>query len=239
MRKSRIFILLISILLLSTVAVFGQTTITSVKLNTTNVVLNEGQSESLRLSYCYVGSPDDIDIEWDSENDKIATISHGRIKGIGSGKTRVKAIVEDKEVYCDVTVNADKPVYIKTTQCYTELNKYRTAFNKGKKKKQKIATLKRDAALEKIAKIRVKEMAESGKFSHTRPNGKLSLTLIKGNKAKGENIAKGQTNAKDVTVAWYNSPGHRANMLRKKFKKVGIAAYKYKGTIYWCQIYSN
>ena len=120
---------------------------------------------------------------------------------------------------------------VNTNACYTELNKYR--------KDRKITVLKKDKNLEKIAKIRAKEMAETGKFSHTRPNGKRSLTLIKGNKAKGENIAMGFRDAKSVTRAWYESKGHRDNMLRKKFKKIGIAAYEYNGIIYWCQIYSS
>ena len=82
-------------------------------------------------------------------------------------------------------------------------------------------------------------MAKSGKFSHTRPNGKSGLTLIKGNLHKGENIAKGQKNCKDVSVAWYKSTGHRTNMLRKQFKKVGIACYEYNGVTYWAQVFSS
>ena len=87
-------------------------------------------------------------------------------------------------------------------------------------------------------------MAKSGKFSHTRPNGQSGLTLIKGNKAKGENIAMGQKTCEQVTKAWYNSKGHRDNMLSgnkasKKFTKVGIACYEYNGVTYWAQVFSN
>ena len=82
-------------------------------------------------------------------------------------------------------------------------------------------------------------MAKTGKFSHTRPNGKSGLTLIKGNKAKGENIAMGQKTCAQVSKAWYNSKGHRANMLRKNFKKVGIACYEYNGVTYWAQVFSS
>ena len=82
-------------------------------------------------------------------------------------------------------------------------------------------------------------MAKNNKFSHTRPNGKSGLTLIKGNLHKGENIAKGQKTGKEVTQAWYNSAGHRKNMLRKEFKKVGIACYEYNGVTYWAQVFSS
>ena len=82
-------------------------------------------------------------------------------------------------------------------------------------------------------------MAKHSKFSHTRPNGKQGLSLITGNKWKGENIAMGQKTCKAVSKAWYNSKGHRENMLRKQFTKVGIACYEYNGVTYWAQMFSN
>ena len=38
----------------------------------------------------------------------------------------------------------------------------------------------------------------------------------------GENVAVGQANAKEVTNVWYNSPGHRANMLNPNFRYIGV-----------------
>jgi uncharacterized protein YkwD len=121
--------------------------------------------------------------------------------------------------------------FVNTNAAYTHLNNYR--------KKAKVAALKKDAGLEKIAKIRAEEMAKHKKFSHTRPNGKSGLTLIKGNLHKGENIAMGQKTCEAVSKAWYNSKGHRENMLRKPFKKVGIACYEYNGIKYWAQMFSS
>ena len=89
----------------------------------------------------------------------------------------------------------------------------------------------------KAAKQRAKELVT--KYSHTRPNGTSCFTLVPGNLYKGENIAKGQKTCKAVSVAWYNSTGHRANMLRKQFKKVGIACYEYNGVTYWAQVFSS
>ena len=82
-------------------------------------------------------------------------------------------------------------------------------------------------------------MAKTGIFSHTRPNGKSGLTLIQGNLHKGENIAKGQRTCAEVVKAWYNSTGHRYNMLKKQYTKIGIAAYEYNGVIYWVQHFSS
>lgn len=128
-------------------------------------------------------------------------------------------------------INDDSNGFVSTKACYTLLKKYRRS---AKKK-----SLKRNVKLEKIAKIRAKEMATSGKFSHTRPNGKSSLTMIKGNVYKGENIAMGQRTCKEVSKAWYRSSGHRKNMLKKQYRKVGIAAYRYNGVIYWVQVFSS
>lgn len=128
--------------------------------------------------------------------------------------------------------------YANVSKGYNEINKYRNLYNKGKSKNKKICMLKRDVNLEKIAKIRAKEI--STKFSHTRPNGKRGLKLITGNKAKGENLARGNNITYiSATEMLYNSKSHRANMLRKEFTKVGIAAYKRNGITYYVQMFSN
>lgn len=57
----------------------------------------------------------------------------------------------------------------------------------------------------------------------------------------GENIAMGQVSCDEVTEDWketndpYDGQGHRRNMLDPGFNRVGIAAYKIGGTIYWVQ----
>ena len=204
--------------------------ITSFKLSKTSVTISEGKSVSLGISYGYKGtkptSKDLKNITWKSSNSNVAIVKGGVIKGNKAGTAKITATFGGKTATCTVKVTA-----INVNAAYTELNKYR--------KNAKLATLKKDANLEKIAKIRAKEMATTGKFSHTRPNGKSGLTLITGNKHKGENIAKGQTTAAEVTKAWYNSKGHRDNMLRKQFTKVGIACYTHNGVTYWAQVFSS
>ncbi|MCM1259211.1 MAG: CAP domain-containing protein [Roseburia sp.] len=62
--------------------------------------------------------------------------------------------------------------------------------------------------------------------------------------AAGENIAytsKGYgVNAKAVSQMWYNSPGHRANMLSGSYGKIGIGiAVADNGDIYYTQLFTN
>ena len=222
--------------------------IVSVKLSSSSVTMNAGQSKGLGVSasaYGMTSSEIQSEIrneaEWTSSNNSVATVNNGTVKAKKAGTTTITVDVDGNEATCVIIVNNVKPTVQNTNAAYNQLNNYRKAYNKSKKLKGKKAlkTLKRDAALEKIALQRAKEMAETGKFSHTRPNGKSGLTLIKGRKAKGENIAMGQKTCDQVSRAWYNSAGHRKNMLRKNFTKVGIAGYTLNGVTYWAQVFSN
>lgn len=239
LRSTLVIIIALMTLVIATATVnaASNSKVTSVDIQKANVALNVGKSEGLRVSYSYAGqAPDTKNIKWSSTNSGIAEIKSGTVKAKKAGTATVKVEFDGQTDTCKVTVKASPAKWINTSAAYTELNKLRKA--------KKLKALKRDANLEKIAKIRAEEMAKSGKFSHTRPNGKSGLTLIKGNKAKGENIAKGQTTCAQVTKAWYNSKGHRDNMLAgnkasKKFTKVGIACYEYNGVTYWAQVFSN
>ena len=195
------------------------------------MTLNKGLSGSLSVSYTYVGKIDATKFKWASSKPSVATVKNGVVKAVKPGTTKITVSMDGKQASCNVTVKYIKPTFVSTTQCYTSLNNYR--------KKAKVPTLKRDPSLESIAKIRAKELVK--KFDHVRPNGTRGLSLItkKGIWCKGENIAKGQTTCIKVSEAWYNSKGHRANMLRKQFKKVGIAGYKYNGVMYWVQLFSS
>jgi uncharacterized protein YkwD len=52
----------------------------------------------------------------------------------------------------------------------------------------------------------------------------------------GENIAAGYPTAKAVMRAWMRSPGHRHNILDRRFRKIGLGlARSADGTPYWVQ----
>ncbi len=51
-----------------------------------------------------------------------------------------------------------------------------------------------------------------------------------------ENIAMGQPDSQSVLRSWMNSPGHRANILNRSYRRIGVAAYQTdEGRIFWCQ----
>ncbi|KXN66553.1 SCP-like extracellular, partial [Conidiobolus coronatus NRRL 28638] len=51
-------------------------------------------------------------------------------------------------------------------------------------------------------------------------------------KSIGENVAHNQKNEYEVTQAWWDSPGHRKNMMNGKFVNVGFGYYKG----YWTEV---
>lgn len=238
MKKTLKATIIITVMLLAMViaavpaSVSAYSKVESVDINKSAVTTKAGAHVGLKVAVSYVGEqPDTKNIEWKSSNNSVATVKNGTVVAKKAGKATITADLEGEEDTCVVTVKSTPAKYVNAKGCYGQLNKYRKAV--------KAKGLKKDKKLEKIAKIRAKEMAMSGKFSHTRPNGKSGLTLIKGNKYKGENIAMGQKTCAQVSVAWFKSPGHKKNMLKKQYKKVGIAGYEYNGVIYWAQVFSS
>ena len=106
------------------------------------------------------------------------------------------------------------------------------------RRKAGVPALKLSRELYRPAMIRAREIIKS--FSHTRPNGLPFSSVFHGisYKTVGENLAAGQTSCEMVVQQWMDSPGHRANILNKKFKFLGVAyIYDGKGRYkhYWVQ----
>jgi len=87
--------------------------------------------------------------------------------------------------------------------------------------------------------VRAEEITRS--FSHTRPDGSSCFTLVSDrNHAMGENIAAGSSTAEATVDQWMHSSGHRANMLDKRFKQLGVGHCYKEGTSYghyWVQMF--
>lgn len=107
-----------------------------------------------------------------------------------------------------------------------------------------LAPLAYDEQITYAATQRSYEMAVHSYFQHARPDGRSCFTVMKeygvSYRRAGENIAAGQETPEIVMNAWMNSPGHKANILKPEFTKigVGIAANQY-GRIYWTQLFTG
>ena len=88
-------------------------------------------------------------------------------------------------------------------------------------------TLSTNSLLEQAALAKANDMASKGYFSHNTPDGKTPWYFLEQVNYKykyaGENLAVNFTDSKDVVEAWMNSPGHRANIVKKEYTEIGIA----------------
>ena len=108
----------------------------------------------------------------------------------------------------------------------------------AQRKKIKAKALVYDKALTDAAMKRAAEL--SVYYSHTRPNKANCSTAFKWTKEFGENIAMGQKTPAAVMKTWMNSAGHKKNILRKTYTRVGIGCYYNQyGELFWVQAFSG
>lgn len=71
---------------------------------------------------------------------------------------------------------------------------------------------------------------------HARQMARTTTLVHSSGLSVAENIAAGQPNAREVVVVWLNSPSHRANMLSRRYSRIGMAGFiGPDGKAYWVQ----
>ena len=95
-----------------------------------------------------------------------------------------------------------------------------------------LPALRENAKLRTAADEHSAHMVDAGFFSHDAPGGSDMADRILGagyargqGWSLGENIAWGSgslATAAEIQRAWMESPGHRANILRRQFREIGI-----------------
>lgn len=103
--------------------------------------------------------------------------------------------------------------------------------------------LKMNEKLNRAAKAKLDDMFAQQYFEHESPDGKTPADVIKAANYEyivvGENLALGNFKTDQALVdAWMNSPGHRANILNKKFVEIGVAVGKgtFEGKTVWLAV---
>lgn len=99
----KIFNLLIFVLLMVIVPI--KVNATSITLNKNEMILGVGISE--KLQYTLSDGLNSSNIVWTSSNQKVATVSGGKVTGITYGKTVITASINGNSASCIVTVSAD------------------------------------------------------------------------------------------------------------------------------------
>jgi hypothetical protein len=114
-----------------------------------------------------------------------------------------------------------------------------------RRKEASLNTLTSNPILDLAAQKKAEDMATKSYFAHTSPEGRTPWSWLSEAGYKfvyaGENLAVNFYDSEDVTDAWMDSPGHRANILKEGYTEVGtgVARGMYKGreAIFVAQFY--
>jgi len=110
--------------------------------------------------------------------------------------------------------------------------------------KQGLQPLTLSEKLTSIANVKAADMRDRNYFDHTSPTYGSPFEMLQhfgvSYTAAGENIAAGQKNAEAVMTDWLNSSGHRANIMNKEYKELGVG-YVTGGSYgtYWVQLFTK
>ncbi len=110
--------------------------------------------------------------------------------------------------------------------------------------RQGLGQLTLDPQASVVARQHGQDMCARRYFSHTTPEGRQPWDRLKAGgvrfRAAGENIAMGHPTPTDVHRGWMESQGHRENILRPVFTRVGLGLYVCRdGTPYWTQLFMS
>lgn len=100
-----------------------------------------------------------------------------------------------------------------------------------------------DNTLLDVARYKSNHMIQLNYFSHTNPDGTNWTNWLKkigySYNATAENIAYNSYNAEELFNQWWNSSGHRQNMMNASYTKVGIGVLYGNGKYMGTQTFSN
>lgn len=103
-----------------------------------------------------------------------------------------------------------------------------------------LLALKQNSILVKSALEKAQDMFKNQYFEHVSPSGvgpgELNIKNGYDYIVVGENLILGNfSSEKEVVQKWMDSPGHRANILNKRYAEIGVAMVKgtYKGETVW------
>ncbi len=129
----------------------------------------------------------------------------------------------------------EKPRELSLTGVLAETNRYRSF--------EMLPPLTLNKELTKGAEKKLQDMFDKQYFAHQSPDGKGPAQIADAVGYKyltiGENLALGNFGGDSALVkAWMDSPGHRANILNKKYKEIGIAVGEgiYEGEHIWLAV---
>jgi uncharacterized protein YkwD len=156
------------------------------------------------------------------------------------------------------TTPADTPTPTPTTPADTPTPTPDTAtfaaqvveYTNEYRREQGCSDLVLEERLTRAAQDHSADMAMNDYFSHTGLNGSTPWDRIKATgyqySTAAENIYAGATTPEQAVEGWYNSEGHRNNMLNCDMVHIGVGYYKLENdtgnvnyTTYWTQVFAS
>ncbi len=132
------------------------------------------------------------------------------------------------------------PYTLTNVEVRAELEEKMLELVNGERTSRGLKPLKADPELAEVARAHSRDMFARGYFAHINPDGKNPFDRIKAGKVRfltaGENLALGRS-LKQCHEGLMQSPGHRANILRPQFGRLGIGILD--GGIYGLMITQN
>ena len=167
-----------------------------------------------------IGRAVGFNIYWDSDSKCVQVESDKPYTGEAPAKTEPDKPESHPEPTAPANVDAMKQDIVERTNAL--------------RKENGIAALTTSDKLMQAAQVRADEMAASGAYSHTRPDGR-KYTTVTDCKYVGENICQipliylAQQNTtlhERAVLLWSNSDGHRKNMTNADYGEIGVGLAK-------------
>ena len=164
-----------------------------------------------------IGKAVGFEVYWDSENGCVQVESGKPYTGEAPAKVEPdKPLSRPEDTSTTIDVNALKQDIIDRTNAL--------------RKENGVAALRVNDKLMQAAQVRADEMAASGIYSHTRPDGRKSNTVTD-SQYTGENIhsiselylnQQQKTLSEAVVNLWSNSKAHADNMTSSRYGEIGV-----------------
>lgn len=212
--------------------------------NESSVQLEKGKNQKITLTVS--GSKD---IAFSNESKDVCSITWGKwngnkislnIKALKNGKSNIKVYAKKYSKSTLKTIKVEVGGQDKEDDSVS--GKVIKLINE-ERAENGVPSLSSDDTLNRIAAMRAEEI--SRKFSHTRPDGTNCMTALEENGIinvyAAENIAAGQTSAKEAVNSWMKSEGHKTNILNENYTRTGVGMYKTDDSMkyYWVQIFTS
>ena len=162
-----------------------------------------------------IGKAVGFEVYWDSENGCVQVESGKPYTGEAPAKVEPdKPLSRPEDTSTTIDVNALKQDIIDRTNAL--------------RKENGVAVLRVNDRLMQAAQVRADEMAASGIYSHTRPDGRRN-TSVTDCQYVGENIhciadwaTQGKTVSEVAMWSWNLSDGHQKNLLNQNYAEIGV-----------------